>query len=512
MNLKNNFMVTLIRPPFVLPSTSHQAQRGVPPLGLAYLVGALKHNGYSVNCIDSTGEKIGKYTPFGNSGLMVHGLSISEVVDRIPAATRIIGISCMYANEWLFCKLLIKQIKEKFPKLPIILGGEFVTADYEYLLRHYSDFDLCVLGEGEETLVDLIECFFSSKAWNDVSGIAFKTLDNNIIVNPRRPRIHSIDKISLPDWSALPLENYLSSGRGNDTQSKRSMPLLASRGCPYKCSFCTSPNMWTRLWKARQPEQVVDEMKLYINKYRIEHFEFYDLTIMINPTWLKNFCTTLRKEKLNVTWSLPTGTRTEVLSLENLRLLKESGCRKITLSPESGSAKTLERMHKKLKPHQMLKVISDCRQVGIITKCNLIFGLPEQTLVEVLESYIYILKMAWYGADDVACFSFVPYPGSELFDKLVSEKKIVRDFEYEDFLSRNIYNNTKNLISWSEHIKNWQMPYLVIGGMGLFYVTSFVLRPFKLFRLFARLLRGKPVTMLEMLIFGIIEKSYNSKK
>ena len=133
----------------------------------------------------------------------------------------------------------------------------------------------------------------------------------------------------------------------------------------------------------------------------------------------------------------------------------------------------------------------------------MIFGFPGQTISEVFESYVYIFRMALAGANDVACFSFVPYAGSELFDQLIREGKIVRDEDYDDFLSRCIYNDTSDLRSWSEHIPSTQMHIIVIGGMLFFYASSFILRPWRAYQLISRLLAKKPMTMLEMLLFGI---------
>lgn len=497
---ETDFLVALIRPSLVLPVTSHQAQQGVPPLGLAYLAGALKAKGFRVNCIDSTGERLGVYRRFGGQDLTIHGLDITEVVARIPLDAKLIGVSCMYANEWIYTKELVHEIKNKFPGIPLIVGGEFVTADFEYLLDRYPDIDICVRGEGEATIVELAECLRDKKEWHTLQGLAFRNESDQIQKNPNRARIQPIESIPLPDWDSLPLRNYLNTGHGVDTQKRRSMPMLASRGCPYRCSFCTSPSMWTRAWNARAPQDVVDEMKSYMDRYQVDHFEFYDLTVVIDPHWLKEFCEIILRDELNITWSLPTGTRTEALNAQNLTLLKRSGCLKMSLSPESGSRDTLKRMHKHMNPEHMLSVIRDCSRLGVITKCNLIFGLPDQTLREAFESIWYLMRMAWAGANDVACFSFVPYPGSELFDKLVKSGRIVRDENYENFLCHNIYNDTKDLRSWSDHISNWQMPCFVIGGMGTFYLISFTLRPARFFQLIYRLVRRKPSTMLEMLL------------
>ncbi len=511
MSNPSSFHVTLIRPSFVLPVTSHQAQQGVPPLTLALLAATLKKHEYQVTCIDATGEKLGEYHDFGKSDLLAQGLTIHEVTGRIPSHTNVIGISCMFANEWVYSRQLLQLIREKFPGAVIIAGGEHVSADFTHILKQDSGIDICVRGEGEETLLELLEKIRTSDSWKEVVGISYLEQDE-IKSTADRKRIINIDEIPWADWSAVPLRNYLDQGMGNDTQRKRSVPLIASRGCPYRCTFCTSPQMWGTRWIARDPHDVINEMKQSIRIYDANHFEFYDLTAIINKNWIHTFCDLLTAEKLEVSWSLPTGTRTEVLDRPTLAKIKASGCIKMTLAPESGSMATLERIKKKTKPEAMLKVIRNCRKEGMITKCNMIFGFPDQTMKEVFQSFVYIFRMALAGANDVACFSFVPYAGSELFNQLVASGKIIRDENYDDFLSRCIYNDTADIRSWSESIPQWLMPMLVMGGMLFFYVSSFLIRPWRFFQLIGRLLTSQPVTMLEMLLAGIYRNFIEGKK
>ena len=509
--VQNKFHMTLIRPTFVLPVTSHQAQQGVPSLTLAYLAGTLKKNDILSTCIDSAGEKLGHFHQFDHEGLLAHGLTTDEVVDRIPEDTDLIGVSLMFANEWLYTRSLIKKIRQRFPHKMLIAGGEHVTADYEYILKTAPEIDVCARGEGEQTLIDFITALKENKSWKGIPGLIYRD-EEKVHLNPVRERIKDVNSIAWPDWSGLPLRRYLDRGMGNDTQKKRSVPLLASRGCPYQCTFCTSPQMWTTRWTARDPQDLWNEMNSYIQLYHANHFEFYDLTAIINREWIQTFCKIIIESQEKITYSLPTGTRSEALDLATLKLLKESGCLKMTLAPESGSIKTLERIKKRVKPEKLLEVVKNCRKAGLVTKCNMIFGFPGQTKYECFESFLYILKLAWHGANDVVCFSFVPYPGSELFSDLTKKGLIVKDDGYDLFLSKSIYNDTSKLKSWSEHIPDWMMPYLVIGGMGMFFVTSFLLRPHRLAQLIVRLIKEKPVTMLEMLLYGIYQNFILGKK
>src|SRR5207244_3993617 len=216
-----------------------------------------------------------------------------------------------------------------------------------------------------------------------------------------------------------------------------------------------NPNMWTQKWTARRPSLVVDEMKVWRDRFNTTHFEFYDLTTIVRRDWILEFTQLLLTENMNITWALPSGTRSEALDAEVLDRLYRSGCRELTYAPESGSPETLKRIKKQVKLPKMLASMRAASKRGISVKANMIVGFPGQSLWEVAESYWFIMKMAWVGVRDVAVFPFVPYPGSELFLQLLDEGRIEKSgASYEAFLSGNVYNEVSGMKSWSEHISD----------------------------------------------------------
>jgi len=264
--------VTLIRTPVLLPVGSVTAHQGVPPLGLAYLGSTLRNSGHEVHYIDAFGEKINSFSKSQFKGVLVNGLTIPEIINRIPHSTKIIGISCMFSNEWFYTEQLIHEIKKEFPKTIIVVGGEHVTADYEHVLRNNLGIDIAILGEGEMKLLALVNSLERNIPFDQIEGIAFFKPDTNTIIQTKEiSRIKDVDLISWPDWSGIPLEKYLELGLGMAAQGKRTLPMLASRGCPYQCTFCSSPQMWTTKWKSRNIENLIEEILAGKKKYRISH-------------------------------------------------------------------------------------------------------------------------------------------------------------------------------------------------------------------------------------------------
>ncbi|MEQ1878466.1 MAG: radical SAM protein [Bdellovibrionia bacterium] len=493
--------IVLIRTPTVLPVTAVTAQHGVPSLALAYLGAALKRASHRVTYIDSVGERLGQTRSFGEKGLQLSGLLIPEILERIPQDSDIIGVSCLFSNDWIYARRILEAIRVSFPRAKLIVGGEHVTGDYETVLSSCPFVSCCVLGEGEQTIVEVVNSLSSTTDLNSVAGVAFLK-DGQIVKSAPRKRISDPDEIAPPDWESVPLGRYLDAGLGMAIKGLRTMPMLGSRGCPYRCTFCSAPKMWNAAWKPRRDiENIVAEAKRYVEKYRVEHLEFYDMSPSIDRDWLEKFSEAIGT--LGLTWNFPSGMRSESLSPELLAKMKKSGLYKMTFPIETTSPHLIKALKKNTKPEKMLPLVKAAVREGMITKANFIWGVPHQRLRDILTDCWFLVRLAWAGMHDVTCFAFVPYPGSELHDELVRTGKIVKDQDYERFLAFNVYNNPLKMKSWSAHIKDRHLTYLSFSGMALFYSTQFLFYPSRLPALFKSLWTNKAVTMLELALVGL---------
>lgn len=502
-------VVTLIRTPAVLPKTSITAQQGVPSLALAYLGASLKQAQHEVHYIDALGEKLGQYSEFGEDGLLAAGLRLDEIIARIPVHSQWIGVSCQFSNDWIIARKLLNRIHQAFPQAHLVVGGEHVSADFTTILTRCPFVTACILGEGEETFLDLIQKIENGEKLAAVDGIAYVT-EEKIVKNKSRQRIRALDAIAWPDWDGLPLRKYLDAGLGMAAQGIRTMPVLASRGCPYRCTFCSAPQMWDAKWFGRDTDDVIRELRAYKEKYQIDHIEFYDMSPSINIKWLKNLVD--KMGDLKISWNFPSGMRSENLDPEFILKLKQAGCYKLTFAIETSAPKLIKQIKKKVNPDRALGLIRYSASVGLVTKVNFIWGIEGQTKFDVLYDYYYICKLALAGLHDATCFAFVPYPGSEDFEKLKAKGRIPTGDEYERFLAFNVYNNPFKMKSWSVHIKHWHMTVWTLGGMALFYSLQFLLRPYRFYLLVKRLIQKKPVTMLELALFGIFLNFIKGRK
>lgn len=501
--------VTLVRPPLLVPKNTLQGPI-TPPIGLAYLASTLERGGHQVVIVDAVGEAPFQVVPLFEGSVLGTGLSVPEIVERIPPETDFIGVSAMFSGEWPYVKEVIRGIRQAFPETPLVGGGEHFTAVPEFSLEDCPEIDLCVTGEGEETLLELVNTLGQWDKLEDVAGIAYRK-DGQPVRNFARKRIRELDDIPLPNWELVPLENYLSNGLGYGVNRGRSIPLLATRGCPYQCTFCSNPAMWTTRWLARDPQLVLDEIEFYVRRYSVTNVDFYDLTAVVKKQWIVDFCQGLLDRGLNITWQLPSGTRTEAIDEEVTRLLFQSGCRNLTYAPESGAPTTLKRIKKKIKLDRMLDSMAAAVRSGMNLKTNIIIGFPDETAKEVWQTIHFLTKMAWVGVHDVSISMFSPYPGSELFDMLRDRGQLqAMDDEY--FLSLAAYTDLTESSAWSAELSSRQLSLFRLLGLAVFYGLQYLFRPLRAVQTLLNLFTGHQESRLDKSLQDFLRRSKAKKE
>ena len=471
-------IVTLLRPP-IISSCSSFSVPVTPPLALAYLTATLERAGYSVDPIDALGEKITHIEKLAR-GRKAQGLLLAEMIRRINPRTDILGVSIMFTQEWPVIRDLMAEIKKAHPHITIIAGGEHITALPEFSMEDCAALGYCALGEGEETLRDFVGAVRSGQDPRQVPGLCYRN-GEGFEKSPKRKRIANLAEIPWPAWDKLPIEAYLASGYGNGVNNGRNMPMLATRGCPYQCTFCSNPVMYERKYVMRAVDDVIAEMMHYIKHRRAEFIEFYDLTAIVQKKWIVEFCDKYLENGLTVGWSLPSGTRSEALDGEVLALLHRTNCRYLVYAPESGSPITLKQIKKEVRLDRLLASVRTAVRLGINTRCNLIIGFPKETTREVFKTLVFQVKLAWLGVDDAPIYMFSPYPGSTLFDDLKGTGQIpaLNDDYFDGLLAQMDLGVDK---TYCKNINGSTLRRYRLVGMSVFYGLSYLFRPFRIIR------------------------------
>jgi radical SAM superfamily enzyme YgiQ (UPF0313 family) len=398
-----------------------------PPLGLAYVAGALTRAGHNVEVLDAVTEAPEKHTRYFRGYLV--GLSFDDIAKRIPADSKFVGITALFTHEWPAIVELVAAIKRRSPDVPVVLGGEHVTSMPEFCLLT-SQADYLVLGEGEETVVELADALDRGTPNAEMLGIGYRDGDD-VVVNPRRERTLGIDEIARPGWELIDLKTYHKHRwMGGMWSKEMSVPILATRGCPYQCTYCSAPNMWTPRWIPRDPKLVVDEIQYYYDTFGARNFPFQDLTAIIQRQWILDFCNELLERNLDITWQMPTGTRSEAIDDEVAQLLQRTGMISMGYAPESGSETTRQLIKKKMKTDRMLASMQSAVDAELNVMVFMVIGFPHDKEEHIRENLEFFEKIAAVGINDAAVGFYMALPGTQMFESLYDGKEIILDRTY----------------------------------------------------------------------------------
>ncbi len=492
--------VTLIRCPQTFAKYVSAAY-ALPPIGLAYVAASLREAGHDVRIIDTGGEALDRFTPIDDKGVLLRrGLTDREILDRLEPSD-VIGFGLMFSQDWLQARGLIRVVRAAHPTAVLVGGGEHFTAEPVGALKD-APLDFILEGEGDRVICDLIEHLDGRRKLEDVPGCWYRAADGEIRRTTAKVRLRDINSLPWPAWDLVPVENYLAGGYGVGVDRGRSMPMNATRGCPYQCTFCSSPTMWTTRYAMRAPADVVAEMKHYVETYRAENFDFQDLTAIVRKDWAVEFATRVVDAGLEVTWQIPSGTRSEALDAEVLALMKRSGCTNFAYAPESGDEATLERIKKKIDRDRMVASMRQAVRTGLNVKANFIFGFPDDTYRSILNTFRFLVRIAIVGVYDISIAPLRPYPGSEIFRDLQARGVLPKKLDDAYYLrlalgTENLPGAMAPVNSYTPHISARGLEWLRVAGLAVFFLTSWTVRPIRFVRLLRALVTDRQESRLD---------------
>ena len=411
--------VLLINPPWTSYKTTIDFFSIDEPLGLGYLAAYLRKYGYEVQIFDAFALGA-KHSEKIDNDYYMYGLSMRDIKQVVrEAKPDVVGITSMYTLHSKGVHETARAVKEVFPDVPVIVGGSHASVLIDWVLND-KNIDLVVMGEGEETLLDVVRHVESGRNIRNINGTALRN-DGKVIMNKPRPFIENLDIVPFPARDLMPMGLYL-----NDWyRTKMSMRppranLVSSRGCFGQCVFCSVHNVFRHVWRGRSSENVLDEIEILKKEYHIGEIAFQDDNISMNPQRMEEICDGIIDRKLNIRWCTPNGIAIWTLNEKLIDKMKESGCYKLTFGIESGCLETQKFIRKsQINLDRAKEIIKYCNKKGIWTHSAFIIGFPYETLGQIYETINYAVST---DLDMATFWISTPYPGTDLYDIYDKEK------------------------------------------------------------------------------------------
>ena len=389
--------VTFLNPP---QTNSKYKFLGVvaPSLGIGYMAAVLEEHGYDVDVLDASALEL-TYDEIGDEILKRNPDIVS-----ISALTPTIGVALDSADK-------IKQVK---PDTVVVLGGYHPTFEYKSVLEEPS-VDVVVRGEGEYTFLDLVQTIERGGDLANVEGLAFHDeSDSSLTVTPDRPIIQDLDELPFPAFHLFPMEKYKILNITTNVAT-----IITTRGCPMKCSFCSSAALHGDHLRRRSYENVCDEIEVRLREQNIDTIAFMDDTFTLNKKFVRDFCAEIKRRNLKFWWGCTS--RVDTLDEELLQTMKDAGCITIFIGVESADQQMLEKMNKNITISKTENAFRLARKVGIRTIASCVIGMPEDTRKSIANTIAFVKNLN----PNYALYSLAtPYPGTRFYNETFKKNLI----------------------------------------------------------------------------------------
>lgn len=400
--------ITLVVPPWSLDEQYGLKLSEVgsieEPLGLAYIAAVLEEAGHKVDIMDCIAERIDQNT-------------FRKKIKR--SKTDLLGITALTP---MIAKTYgaVRIINEIRPDIPVSIGGPHVGAmikinRYEQIFENNCRIDIAVYGDGEYTMLDIVDRIERGGNITDVKGTVVNNNGRIILNEPREP-IENLDELPFPARHLLPEGVYIPTPSSYKKLPVKSM--ITSRGCPFQCIFCDKSVFGSKV-RFRSPSNVVDEIELLVDKYTAKEIRLWDDNFTLKEDYVEKICNEIRDRRIDFVWSC--FGRVNTVNKEMLKNMRSSGCWQIDYGVESGNNDVLRFIKKGFTKEQVVQAFKLTRDTGINIRAFFILGFPTETIETVKET----IEFAKVCDPDIAVF-YLPqaYPGTELFEIAVNENAL----------------------------------------------------------------------------------------
>jgi len=386
----------------------------VPPLGLASLATYLD-------------EKLP-----GKVQTTVISAAFDDPLDVVKnSGFDLVGISAMTV-QYPTAVRLAREVKAWNKDLSVFIGGAHISTLPASL---DAVFDLGILGEGEATLVDLIRRFLrdgglSGESVRNISGLVLRDGSGSIVTTLPRSPIEPLDEIPIPDRRYFDPRYFRRANRNTWGEFGVETSLFTSRGCPYRCAFCSTAQIWKKV-RFHSPQRVVEEVKYLVEDYGITHIQIWDDLFTINRPRLQEIAKLLKEEGLTSKVKFNCQPRADLVDDELCKILKDLGVRIVLFGFESGNDRVLQLLKGGMATvEQNKRALLTCRKHGLKVQGSVIFGSPTETLEEMRDTLEFLRFAMKNGAHRVWTFVLTPFPATKIWEIAKERGKVSEDMDW----------------------------------------------------------------------------------
>jgi len=408
----------------------------VPPIGLGYLATALRNAGFKeIGILDCVKE----------------GLDYVLFRKRVRAFNPdVIGFQ-VFSQDLPSLEKSLKMVKEVRPRIITVAGGPHPSGLPKETLKKFNQLDFVFCGEAELGLPLLLKSLEVKSGFSKVPGLGWRDKGKKIRINPQ-VFIKNLNSLGFPAWDLLSPQEYPDAPQGVICRNLPIAPMMATRGCPFSCTFCAGWTISGKKIRRRSVEDVLAEIELLYQDYGVREIHFLDDNFTLDPDYLENFCTKLLEKDFKISWCCPNGVRLDTLNKKTLELMKKSGCYYVSVGIESGTNRILRKMKKGITVKKIRKMVRMVNEAGMTINGFFILGYPGETKGEILKTIKFAKSLNLARA---AFYNFLPLPRTEAYEKLLEDGELEKgDIDWAHIFQADVPYSPMTLTK--EELKNLQ--------------------------------------------------------
>ena len=430
-----------------------QTSNNVAPLGLLNLAAVTRQAGIETAIVDAEAQGLS------------YEQAITKALSHNPSVVGVTAVTLSISNAAKFAA----GVKAADSTVKVAIGGPHLSAVPEETMRRYPEFDVGSIGEGEVTVLELMEAFRGKRAFDSVNGLILRD-ENCTYRTPPREYLSSLDHLPFQAWDLLERFPEIYTPPAHSFGRLPVAALYTTRGCPARCTFC-SKNVFGSKIRFFSADYVLEAIRRLIKEYGIRELKFYDDNMTFSQERFYAICEGMIREKMDVTWTCVS--RVDLVNEEMLKLAKRAGCWQISYGLEAASPRLLEFVKKGTNLEKVRRALHATHKAGIRTRGYYMAGLPTQTKKELEDTIRFALKEY---VDDFQMHLFVPFPGAQITEGIEQYGEVIGDWHdmnkhkvvfvphgwtaeeldraYSNALRR-FYMRPKTVISYLGQIRSW---------------------------------------------------------